>query len=151
MNGRAVGYFRAVAFDYDGTLTEDGGVAPAVFAAIDRARESGLNVVIVTGRILVELREACPTLADHCDLIVAENGAVIAGRMGKRLLAPRVDARLAAAVRVRGVACRRGDVLLACAAGDELIVLEEVRHLGLDCRLVRNRDELLVLPAGVTK
>ncbi|HUK72245.1 MAG TPA: HAD hydrolase family protein [Streptosporangiaceae bacterium] len=50
----------------------------------------------------------------------------------------------------RGVAHRRGQVLVACAAADEPAALAVIRELGLDCQLVRNRSELMILPAGVT-
>ena len=63
----------------------------------------------------------------------------------------RVPAGLASALSRRGVACRRGEVLLACSGADEQAVLEEVRRLGLECQLTRNRAELMVLPAGVSK
>lgn len=42
-------------------------------------------------------------------------------------------------------------MLLACSAADEAAILDEVRQQGLDCQLLRNRGELMVLPAGVTK
>jgi haloacid dehalogenase-like hydrolase len=53
--------------------------------------------------------------------------------------------------RARGIAHRRGQVLVACAAADEPAASAVIRSLGLDCRLVRNRGELMILPAGVTK
>jgi hydroxymethylpyrimidine pyrophosphatase-like HAD family hydrolase len=47
---------RAVALDYDGTLAMEGGPTPAVLDAIAETRARGLRVVLVTGRILSELR-----------------------------------------------------------------------------------------------
>lgn len=58
---------------------------------------------------------------------------------------------MSAGLAARGVAHRRGQVLLACAAADEPAASEVIRELGLDCQLVRNRGELMILPAGVTK
>jgi len=49
---------------------------PAVRAAIRTARHCGVLVVIVTGRILSELRDVAGAL-DFVDGVVAENGAVI--------------------------------------------------------------------------
>lgn len=145
------GFFRAVAVDFDGTLTESGYPGPGVLAALDRARAGGLRVVIVTGRILAELEAVFPGAGEHADLIVAENGAVLACGGRRRRLAAPVPAGLAAALSRRGVACRRGAVLLACSGADEQVVLAEVRRLGLECQLIRNRAELMVLPAGVSK
>jgi hypothetical protein len=44
-----VGYFRAVALDYDGTLA-DSVVAPTTLAALAEARAQGGRVIPVTGR-----------------------------------------------------------------------------------------------------
>ena len=51
----ALRYFRAVALDYDGTLAE-GQVAPDTLAALAEARARGIRVILVTGRIMHELR-----------------------------------------------------------------------------------------------
>ena len=66
-----------VALDYDGTIAVHGALDPAVRAAILRARERDITVVLVTGRILDELRGVA---GDHRfgDDGVAENGAVLA-------------------------------------------------------------------------
>ena len=145
------GFYHAVAVDYDGTLTESGCPGPNVLAALDEARASGRRIVIVTGRILADLQAVFPGAAEHADLIVAENGAVLAHGDRRRCLAAPVRGELADALTARGVACRRGEVLLACSGADETAVLAEVRRLGLECQLIRNRAELMVLPAGVSK
>jgi hypothetical protein len=62
-----------------------------------------------------------------------------------------VDDALLERLRDRGVWVRRGDVLLAGSASDGAVILEEIHRLGLDCQLVFNRSELMILPAGVTK
>lgn len=147
----ATPYFKAVAVDFDGTLTDRGSVDADVLDAILEVRERGVRLVLATGRVLDELREVFPELERAVDAVVAENGAVVVTPFGTRLLAPPVDGRLADALRARGVAARSGEVLLACGGSDELTVLEEVRRLGLDYQLVRNRAQLMVLPQGVTK
>jgi hydroxymethylpyrimidine pyrophosphatase-like HAD family hydrolase len=144
------GYFRTVALDFDGTLAE-GQVAPATLAALTEARARGVRVILVTGRIMSELRAVFPEVDDHIDAVVAENGALLVTHGGVRLLAAPIGRAVSAALTGRGVAHRSGQVLIAGAAADEPAVLEVVRELGLDCRLVRNRGELMVLPAGVTK
>ena len=144
------GYFRAVAVDYDGTLAE-GPVGADTLAAVDEARALGLRVILVTGRIMDELKAVFPDVADHVDTVVAENGAVVFGPLGVRQLAKPVAPVVTAALTDRGIAHRCGRVLVACGALDEPAVLEVIRTSGLECRLVRNRAELMVLPAGVTK
>jgi len=88
---------------------------------------------------------------DHADIVIAENGAVLAGGGEQRVLAAPVPGELDAALAARGVAFRRGEVLLACDGAAEPVVLGEVRRLGLECQLVRNRGALMVLPSGVSK
>ena len=150
MTAQAPGYFRAVAIDYDGTLA-DGRVKPDTLAALAEARAWRIRVILVTGRIMSELQAVFPGAEDYVDAIVAENGAVVANRAGVRLLAAPVGRAVSAGLAARGVAHRSGQVLVACAAADEPAALEVIRELGLDCRLVRNRGELMIVPAGVTK
>lgn len=146
-----MGYFRAVAVDFDGTLAGDGRPDAGVVEALDEVRARGVRVLLVTGRILAELRETFPDVDEHVDAVVGENGAVLATPAGTRRLAPPVADELAGALTAHDVRCRRGLVLVACGGDDEHVVLDEVRRLGLDCQLVRNRSELMVLPAGVSK
>ncbi len=142
---------RALALDYDGTLTTGGPPAAELLEALAAAREEGFAVVLVTGRILEELRAVFPGVESHFDLLVGENGAVLGA--GGRIhplaapVAPELDAELLA----RGVPFRRGRVLLATSGDQDRILLDEMRRSGLDCQLVRNRGELMVLPAGVSK
>lgn len=146
------GYFRAAALDYDGTLAE-GGESPgaAVLDAVADLRRAGTKVLLVTGRILADLQDDFPDVRSRFDLVVCENGAVIAGLGWNRALVAPVDGALVQALRDRGVPFRRGQVLLACDAADDVAVLEEIRRLGLDYQLVRNRGALMILPAGVSK
>ena len=65
--------FGVLALDYDGTIARDGALDPDVKAAIVEARARGIVVIIVTGRILSELRQAAGDL-EFVDAVVAENG-----------------------------------------------------------------------------
>ena len=146
----ALGYFRAVAVDYDGTLA-DGPVASDTLTALAEARTRGIRVILVTGRIVNELRAVFAHVEDHVDALVAENGAVLVTSVGVRRLAAPVDPAVSSGLSARGVVHRSGQVLIACDGADKPAALEVIRGLGLDCRLVRNRGELIILPAGVTK
>jgi len=146
----ALTYFRAVAADLDGTMAE-GEIAPDTLAALAEARARGIRVILVTGRIMSELRAAFPEVEGHVDAVVAENGAVVVTPVGVRQVAAPIGRAVSAALTARGVAHRTGQVLIAGAADDEPAALEVIRELGLDYQLVRNRGELMILPAGVTK
>lgn len=80
-------YFRAVAIDFDGTLA-DGRVAPDTLAALAEVRARQIRVILVTGRIMDELRAVFPDAGDHVDAVVAENGAVLAAQAGVCLWLP---------------------------------------------------------------
>ena len=150
MAEQAPAYFRVVAVDFDGTLA-DGPVASGTLAVLAEARARQVRVILVTGRIMSELRVVFPQVDEYVDAVVAENGAVLADGAGIRLLASPVSRAVCAGLAARGVAHRRGQVLVACTAADESAASGVIRELGLDCQLVRNRGELMILPAGVTK
>lgn len=142
---------QAIAIDYDGTLTVTDVPDPEVLAAIRQVRTQGVAVVLVTGRILSELRADFPGVDDEFDAIVAENGAVLADSRGVRDLAEPVDPRLGQTLAHQDVMVRQGRVLLACDAEHGGIVFDAVDRLGRGYQLVRNRAALMVLPGGVTK
>ncbi len=77
--------FGVLALDYDGTIARDGVLDPEVKAAIMEARARGIVVVIVTGRILSELKQVAGDLG-FVDAVVAENGAVLAFPNGHTLI-----------------------------------------------------------------
>lgn len=148
----AVRWLHAVAVDYDGTLSTTPRPSESVLAALAEARASGLRIILVTGRILSELRSDFADVDSRMDAIVAENGAVVtlAGG-GVRRVAPPVPAALAAELELVGVPIRRGMVILATTVEHDDAVLAAVRRLGLECQLVHNRGALMVLPANVSK
>ena len=66
----------AFAFDYDGTLAQDGKVEEATLVALRRVRAGGRKIILVTGRELPDLKAAFPHFGEF-DAIVAENGALL--------------------------------------------------------------------------
>lgn len=144
-------HFRAVALDYDGTLTSTGRLDETILKALRTLREERIKLVLVTGRIPWELLELCPRAEELFDRIVWENGAVVWGVRGARVLAPPVPAGLEEALVRRGVSLRRGQAILAGHARDAFAALEEIGRLGLEVQVVRNRAEMMLVPAGVSK
>ena len=147
----ATSQLRVIAIDYDGTLTRADRPEAATLDAVRAARHRGLRVVLVTGRILAELRAAFPDVDEHFDAIVAENGGVLSSGCATVHLGAPVSATLMTELHRRGVDARAGDVLIACSASDEHVAIEAIRSLGLETQLVRNRGELMLLPPGVNK
>lgn len=145
-------YFRAVAIDYDGTLTDRRRPTEEALDAVRSVRDAGRLVLLVTGRILSELRADFPDVDRHFDAIVAENGAVLSlPRFPDRPLVEPVTPELYDALVARGVPVRAGQVLLATEALFDGVVNDEIGRFGLECQVERNRHALMVLPAGVTK
>ena len=101
-------YFRAVALDFDGTLTDGEQPSSAVLAALAEARARGRRLVLVTGRTLRHLRAGFADVDNWFDAIVAENGAVLHTRAGSQVLAQPIDPALADALTGRGVRVDRG-------------------------------------------
>jgi hypothetical protein len=142
---------RAIAVDYDGTLTSGRRPDNAVLDRLLSWRREGGRLVLVTGRILDHLLEDFDDAADAFDLVVAENGAVLWDGRRDRRLSPAVDLALWDALSARGVPCRRGSVILATHGDYSLEIEATIGALGLDVQLVPNRAELMVVPAGVSK
>jgi hydroxymethylpyrimidine pyrophosphatase-like HAD family hydrolase len=146
------GFVQAVGLDLDGTLTSGGSISDEAMGAVAALRKQGTAVLLVTGRILSELRHDFPDLAHSFDAVVAENGAVLASEETIHDLAAPVDDSLVQALGATGeISVRRGRVILACDGQHFDVVMHHIDRLGLDCQLLRNRSALMVLPAGVSK
>ena len=132
-------YFRAVAVDYDGTITHGARPDPGMLDAIAQVRAAGRHVVLVTGRIVAELVADFPDVAQHFDSIVAENGAVVVHAGRERALVKSVPEALDVELRERGVTFRRGKVILATDARHDTVVRERCIALRFGAQRGRHR------------
>jgi hypothetical protein len=141
-----------LALDYDGTIAQGDRLDPAVRDAIAAARIAGITVLLVTGRILDELRRVAGDL-HFVDGVVAENGAVVhfPDSNHTTLLAPPVLDSFTGELGVRGIRATRGECLLDAAAADAPRLLDAIRALELPLVLLFNRSRVMVLPQGVSK
>ena len=144
--------FSVLALDYDGTIATDGALDPDVRRAIADVRARGITVIIVTGRILDELRRLAGDLR-FVDAVVAENGAVMAFPESGRstVLASPAPETLVAALRASGVPIEVGQCVIEADAQSAAAILAHVRTLELPQILIFNRGRLMVLPTGVNK
>jgi HAD superfamily hydrolase (TIGR01484 family) len=141
--------FAALATDYDGTLARDGSVATATLEALERLRQSGRKLILVTGRELADL-ETVFSGFDLFDSVIAENGAVLyTPTREKRILAPPPNPLLIAELRRRGVTPSTGEAIIATWKPNETIVLEAIRDPGLELQVIFNKGAVMVLPVGV--
>lgn len=141
-----------LALDYDGTIATDRGVDPGVRTAIAEARTAGITVLLVTGRILSELRRAAGDL-HFVDGVVAENGAVVHFPDSEHTsqLAPRLSAALVQGLEAERIPFSAGECLIDAAAADSQRLLAVIQRLELPYVLVFNRSRVMVMPQGVSK
>jgi HAD superfamily hydrolase (TIGR01484 family) len=142
----------ALASDYDGTLAHDGHVPDRTIEALQRFRQSGRKLILVTGRLLSDLLGVFPRL-DLFDCAVVENGAVLytPSSREKVVLAAPANAAFIEELRRRGVRPDVGDCIVSTWQPHETIVLETIRDLGLDLQVIFNKGAVMVLPSGVNK
>jgi phosphoglycolate phosphatase (TIGR01487 family) len=143
----------ALASDYDGTLADDGRVSDHTIQSLQKFRQSGRKLLLVTGRILNEL-ESVFSRFDLFDYIVAENGAVLyhPGTGGKNILAPPPDRALIEELTRRGVTpLEMGEAIVATRQPHETVALEVIKNLGLELRVIFNKGAVMILPTGVNK
>lgn len=142
-----------LACDYDGTLATHGHVDPQTIEALEQVVASGRTLLLVTGRILEDLKHAFPRL-DLFALVVAENGAVLyrpAERKEQALAEPPSDAFLQALKKRHVKPLVQGRVIVATEKPHETAVLDVIREQGLESQLIFNKDAVMVLPTGVNK
>jgi hydroxymethylpyrimidine pyrophosphatase-like HAD family hydrolase len=141
-----------IALDYDGTVARGDVLDPSVRDAIAAARTQGVVVLLVTGRILDELRRVAGDL-HFVDGVIAENGAVIhfpdSGRTAA--LAPLVPEAFTAELRQRAIPFVAGQCLVDADANEAPRLLDVIRMLELPLVLIFNRGRVMTAPQGVSK
>jgi hydroxymethylpyrimidine pyrophosphatase-like HAD family hydrolase len=142
----------AVAVDYDGTIARNDTLEPAVRDAIAALRTRGLVVLLVTGRILDELRRVAGDL-HFVDAVVAENGALIhfpdSGHTTS--LGPEVPPAFIGELNRRRLTFRSGHCLVDAAAVDAPALLDAIRGLALPLVLLFNGGRVMTMGQGLSK
>jgi hypothetical protein len=144
---------RALAIDYDGTIAENGRTPAPTAAALARVRASGRKLVLVTGRILVELREVCPNVDRMFDAVVAENGALLylpgLGRAHPLGAAP--EPALLEALSRHRVEFKLGESIVATLTRFADAARAAIQEAGVPRILEFNKGALMLLPQGLSK
>jgi hypothetical protein len=145
--------WQVIAADYDGTLANDGRIAKDTLQTLQRVRESGRKIVLITGRELESLQSVFTEL-DIFDLIVAENGALLyhPSTGEEKLLGKILPVAFVEMLRQSGanpLSVGRG--IVATVRPYEAVVHEAIRELGLDLHVIFNRESVMTLPVGVDK
>jgi HAD superfamily hydrolase (TIGR01484 family) len=146
-------HFLALATDYDGTLAHGGVVDAPTRAALQRFKDTGRRLVLVTGR---ELPDLCNVYRDIgvFDRVVAENGALLydPATGTETVLAEAPPPVLVERLKQKGVEpLSVGRVIVATWEPAEKAVLDVIRDLGLELQIIFNKGAVMVLPSGVNK
>ena len=143
---------RALATDYDGTIAHDGVVDDATVAALRRARDGGMKLIMVTGRELSDLFNTFEHSALF-DRIVAENGAVLydPGTQQVEVLASAPPPALIERLTQENVPLSVGHCIVATVEPHEHSVLSAIHDLALEWHVIFNKGSVMALPADVTK
>ena len=141
-----------IALDYDGTVTRNDVLDPSVRDAIAVARIQGITVLLVTGRILDDLRRVAGDL-HFVDAVIAENGAIVhfPDRGGTSIIAPPAPMAFLDELQRRGIPFRAGQCLVDADANEAPRLLDVIRTLELPLVLVFNAGRVMTLPQGVSK
>lgn len=145
--------YYALACDYDGTLALHGQVDDQTISALERLRNSGRKLILVTGRELDDLIRVFPRL-ELFDHVVVENGALLyrPATREEKVLGENPKPEFIALLRQRGVTSLSvGKVIVATWEPYEKIVLETIRDLGLELQVIFNKGAIMILPSGLNK
>jgi len=144
-------YLRVFAFDYDGTLAENGNVPLDVQIALEQMHAAGYHLFLVTGRHS-ESVELGP-LGDLFTGIVWENGAVLYHTAADEDYLPfgQIDSRLIEKLVAAGVPLEYGRAIVSTWMPHRYTSWGVINGCGNDATIMCNREAIMILPAGATK
>ena len=144
--------FSVLALDFDGTIARNDVLDPDVRTAIGELRSQDVVVIIVTGRILEDLRRVVGDL-HFVDAVVAENGASMefpdSGYTTRTGAPP--PPHLLEELRRQGIPFHAGQSVVEADAGDAARLLAVVQRLELPLVLAFNRGRVMLLPQAISK
>jgi hydroxymethylpyrimidine pyrophosphatase-like HAD family hydrolase len=141
-----------IALDFDGTIARNDVLDPDVRQAIAEARAQRIVVVLVTGRILEDLRRVAGDL-HFADAVVAENGAVIEFPDSgySRVLGQPPPAALLNELQREGIPFAAGQSIIDASTDTAHRLLTILQRLELPLALAFNRSRVMVLPQAISK
>ncbi len=144
--------FLVLALDFDGTIAQNDVLDPAVRAAIAELRSRGIIVVLVTGRIIEDLRRVAGDL-HFVDAVVGENGSTVEFPASgcRTLLASTPPPALIQELRTLGVPHAVGESVVEADSSQAPTILAVLQRLELPLVLAFNRGRVMVLPQAVSK
>ena len=144
--------YLALATDYDGTIAYDGRVDTETIAALQRARDAGMQLLLVTGRELTHLFNTFERV-DVFHRVVAENGAVVYDPLTRQIdtIASAPPAALVDRLTRARIPLSIGHSVVATVEPHEQTVIAAIHELALDWHIIFNKGSVMALPSNVTK
>jgi hydroxymethylpyrimidine pyrophosphatase-like HAD family hydrolase/archaellum biogenesis ATPase FlaH len=142
---------RILAFDFDGTLAENGVVPPQIYTALEQLYVSGYVLFLVTGRLTESV--SLGALGDLFTGIVWENGAVLYDTANHETHLPfgQLDRHLVEALVAAGVPLEHGQAIVSTWAPHNKTVWRVINEWGGDAAVINNKGAVMILPAGAAK
>jgi len=152
---RAAGFMKcsALATDYDGTLAWHGAVPDSTCEALERFKDSGRKLLLVTGRELHDLFSVFH-YAKLFDLMVMENGGLLYNPQTQQseVLAPAVPKSFVDRLRAEGVRpLSVGHAIVGTQQSYQGLIEGIIREMAFELQIILNKGALMVLPAAVDK
>ncbi|MDZ4836853.1 MAG: HAD-IIB family hydrolase [Candidatus Melainabacteria bacterium] len=145
--------YLAAAFDYDGTLASDGRVFESTITALQKIKDSGRKLLMVSGRELEDLFRVFPQY-EMFDLLVLENGALLYNPATKqeRKLTEDASQDLINELKRRKVEpVNYGRCIISTWAPSHQETIEAIHALGLELQIIFNKGSVMILPSGCNK
>ncbi|MBE9099952.1 HAD family hydrolase [Vacuolonema iberomarrocanum] len=167
-------YYTVLASDYDGTLAKDGAVDDSTLHALERWRQAGRQLVLITGRKFEDLFQICSCLPLF-NWVVAENGAMLyePATQREKLLGDRPSESFIQQLRERVHAAAQreqtavsdemqqvqtqyslvshGRIIVSTWEPHSIEAKALIEELGLDIQIILNKGAVMLLPIGVDK
>jgi hydroxymethylpyrimidine pyrophosphatase-like HAD family hydrolase len=142
---------RVFAFDFDGTLAENGIVPQALQKALERLRTAGYVLFLVTGRRYGSI--ALGTFGSVFTGIVWENGAVLSHVAANQVSLPfgTLNPCLIEALEAADVPLEHGRAIVATWVPHGETVRRILNVWGGEAMVVQNKGALMILPSGAAK
>jgi len=144
-------YRRVMAFDFDGTLAEEGKVPPELESALEQCRASGHALFLVTGRRFETV--SLGRLGEFFTGVVWENGAVLAHTASGEIYLPfgQLSAHLLKALEEAAIPFERGLAIAATWAPHAQEVWRVIGSHAVGASIEYNKGSVMVVPPGAAK
>lgn len=144
-------YRRVLAFDFDGTLADNGIVPPALQTALEHLHTAGYVLFMVTGRRFGDAELG--SLKDFFAGVVWENGAVLHHTASDEVYLPfgHIDPHLVEVMEAAGVPLERKRAIVSTTTSHAEAVWHVLNEWGGDATVAHNKGSFRILPSGAAK